>query len=335
MEKIAKVIFIIVTRNSKLFMQPCLDSILNQTYRDFAIGVIDNNSADGTAEFIRNNYPMVSVIENNKNLGFAKANNQAVKLFKSDYVVFCNPDIILEKDWLEIMMLKVEKPELSGYSVFGGKLLKLKFNNLETGDFEKTEIIDSCGLQVFRNGRFSELGAGDKADKFITDREVFGHGGALVLFKRSVLDDIILIDKYHPQGDYFDGSFFLYKEDVDLALRLKLFGHKSLLITDAIAYHLRTFSASETDNFKKLVGNRKRQGELAKYYSYRNHLLLLFSNFFTKDLFRYFIYIFIFEFKNLKAWLDILKMIPEIKSKRKFIFSKARITSVEFRRWIS
>jgi GT2 family glycosyltransferase len=342
---IAKVIFIIVTRNSKLFMQPCLDSILNQTYRDFAIGVIDNDSSDGTADFVRKNYPMVSMIENNKNVGFAKANNQAVKLFKSPYVVFCNPDIVLTETWLEKIMAKVENTEFDNYSIFGGKLLKLKLNNLETGDLEKTEVIDSCGLELFKNGRMAEIGAGKKSEEFNTDCEVLGHSAALVFCRRSALDAIALTDKYHPQGDYFDGSFFIYKEDADLALRLSLLGHHSLFIAEAVAYHLRTFSASGNDRLKVLVTNRKKQSSPAKYYSYRNHLLLIFSNFFASNIIYYFFpiawfelkkffYVLVFETRNLSAWWEVIKMIPEIRSKRKFIFSRAKVTALDFRKWV-
>jgi GT2 family glycosyltransferase len=342
---IAKVIFIIVTYNNKLLMQPCLDSILNQSYRDFSIGVIDNCSADGTADFVRKNYPMISVIENNKNIGFAKANNQAVKLFKSPYVVFCNPDIVLTETWLETLMTEVESPASSHYSIFGGKLLKLKVNNLETGDLEKTEVIDSCGLEIFKNGRIAELGAGKNTEEFNVSSEVLGHSGALMLCRREALDDVILTDKHHSQGDYFDSSFFIYKEDADLALRFQILGHRALFIATAVAYHLRTFSASGSDNFRQIVGNRKKQSAPAKYYSYRNHLLLLFSDFFRSNLIYYFFPIFWFEIKkffyvlafepsNLKAWLEIIKMIPEINSKRKIIFSRAKITAVDFRKWV-
>ena len=339
-----KVTIIIVTRNSKMFMTSCLDSILNQTFKDFQTVVIDNDSSDGTLEFVRREFPMVGVIENNKNLGFARANNHGIRLFKSPYIVLCNPDIVLEPDWLEKMMAAVDDNENGKYSVFGGKLLKLKLLNAEIGEMEKTSIIDSCGLKVLKNHRVVELGAGEESLKYIQKQEVFGFSGALLMFKRSALDEAVLRDKYHNQEDYFDGSFFFYKEDVDLAWRLRLLGFRSLLIPEAVAYHLRTMAGSVNQGAGEMIKNRKRQNNLAKYYSYRNHLLVLAEDEFFSNLLihspqiiwlelKKLAYLVIFEARNLYALIEVIKMLPEIQAKRKSIFSRVKVTAKEMREW--
>lgn len=327
-------------------MPSCLDSILNQTYRDFRVVVIDNDSADGTAEFVRRNYPMISVVENNRNLGFAKANNHGIRLFKSSHLVLCNPDIVLEPDWLEKMMAAAESEANRDYTVFGGKLLKLRLLNLEVGEMEKTETIDSCGLRVLKNHRVVELAAGEKSSAMVAKQEVFGHGAALVMFKREALDAILLKDKYHSQGDYFDGTFFFYKEDVDLAWRLRLAGQRSLLLPEIIAYHLRTFSGSDQNSAVQLMKNRREQNKLAKYYSYRNHLLILLADEFASNLiiylprifwleFKKFFYLLIFETGNISAWLEIIKMLPEIRAKRRQVLGSAKITAADLRKWFN
>lgn len=342
----SKAVFIIVTRNSKLFMPSCLDSVLNQTCHDYQIAVIDNDSSDGTADFVRQNYPMVSVIENNKNIGFPKANNQGVKLFKSPYVILCNPDIVLNPDWLEKMLAIAENPDYRDHASFGGKLLKLKLVNLETGEMEKTETIDSCGLKMLKNHRFVELGAGEKQEQWTENRQVFGHSGALEMLRREALEKAMLKDEFHSAGDYLDGSFFLYKEDIDLAWRLNLLGYKSLLVADAVAYHLRTFSLSEENKASEVIRNRKKQNPLARYYSYRNHWLMLLGNSFISNIFlcspwvlwfefKKFFYSLAMEPKNLLAWLEIIRMIPEIRSKRKQIFSSVKISARDFRKWLA
>ena len=342
----SKAVFIIVTRNSKLFMPSVLESILNQTERDFQIAVIDNNSADGTADFVRKNYPMVSVIENNKNIGFAKANNQGIRLFKSPYVILCNPDIVLTPDWLKTMLNVAEQSDNRGYASFGGRLLKLKMVNLETGEMDKTEIVDSCGLKMLKNHRFVELGAGENQDKWTNDKQVFGHSGALVMLRREALEDVAIRDKFHASGDYLDGSFFFYKEDVDLAWRLNMLGFKALLVAEATAYHLRTFSLGEDDKASEVIKNRKKQNYLAKYYSYRNHLLMLLENSFFSNLlifspqifwleFKKFCYVMFFEPKNLLAWIEIIKMLPEIKSKRRQLMAQSKISAKDFKNWIN
>ncbi len=341
-----KVTIIIVTRNSKMFMPSCLDSILNQTYRDFQTVVIDNDSSDGTLEFIRAEFPMIGVIENNKNLGFARANNHGIRLFKSPYIALCNPDIVLENDWLEKIMAVAESDDYGDYSIFGGKLLKLKLLNAEIGEMEKTDLIDSCGLKVLKNHRVVELGAGEESLKFSQKQEVFGFSGALVMFRKAALEAVILRDKFHSQQeDYFDSSFFFYKEDVDLAWRFRLSGLKSLLAPEAVAHHLRTMAGSEQQKSWELVRNRRKQNNLAKYFSYRNQLLVLLSDeflsnllFFSPRIFwlelRKFAYVAIFETRNLYALVEVLRMLPEIMAKRKGIFSRVKVTAKDIRQWL-
>ena len=65
-----KVTIQIVTWNSLRYLPECLNSIFVQTFRDFHVLIIDNNSCDGTVQFLRTNYPDISIIQNNKNLGF-------------------------------------------------------------------------------------------------------------------------------------------------------------------------------------------------------------------------------------------------------------------------
>ena len=340
----SKVTIIIVTRNSKMFMTSCLDSILNQTFRDFQTVVIDNDSSDGTLDLVRREFPMVGVMENKKNLGFARANNHGIRLFKSPYIVLCNPDVVLEPDWLEKITAAAESPEYEEYAAFGGKLLKLKMLNAEISEMEKTSIIDSCGLRVLKNHRVVELGAGEDSLKFSQRQEVFGFSAALVMFRRQALEEVVLRDRYHTQEDYFDGSFFFYKEDVDLAWRLRLLGLKSLLLPEAISHHLRAMAGSAGQSSGELMNHRRQQNNLAKYYSYRNHWLVLLSDEFLSNLFIYLPQIFwwearklaylaFFEPHSLFALIEVAKMLPEIRAKRKSIFSRAKISAKDMRQW--
>ncbi len=339
-----KVTIIIPTYNSKIYIAHCLNSVFDQTYRDFQVLLIDNDSQDDTADFVRRNYPRVNIIKNNKNLFFAKANNQGLRLVKTDYVVLCNQDIILEPTWLEEIMRTAEMDRYFRYGSFGGRLLKLKSINIEVGDFEKTDRIDSCGLLVCKNHRVVELGAGEPKDRFLQQQEVFGQSGALALFKREALEEAILKNDDHPNGDYFDGDFLFYKEDVDLAWRLQLMGRPSLFVPSAVAYHLRTLSGSDEDSLGRIIKARSQKSQLARYYSYRNHFLWLLADEFAANLLRYlpqilwheigkFFYILFFEPRNLKAIGEVLALSGRIRRKRKYIFSKCRVTAKEIRRW--
>lgn len=343
--ELPKVTIQIATWNSIKYLPDCLKSIFDQTYKNFQVLVIDNNSQDESVSYIKKNYPEVTVFENKKNLGFARANNQGVRLLHSPYVLFCNVDIVLMPNWLENIMEKVELEKYSKFGSFGGKLLKLELIDGEVMPESMTDTIDSCGLKMLRNRRVVEIGAGKKSDEFKDEKKVFGHSGALVLYRRQALDDLLVKTGRNPSGEYFDEDFYLYKEDVDLAWRAQLFGWESVLIPDSVAYHARSTSGSESTNTQNIIKNRKKQSSYAKYYSYRNHILMLLKNEFGKNFMKNFWpimwfelkkagYILFFEFRNAKAFIEIIKMIPKMRVKRKEIMRRAKVSPGDIASWV-
>lgn len=340
-----KVTIQIVTWNSKKYLPFTLASIFSQTYQDFQALIIDNDSHDGTVDFIRKNYPEVTVFQNKKNLGFAKANNQGLNLLHSPYVLFCNPDVVLDKTWLSVIMLQAQSPDFQGVASWGGKLLKLKPNQNEIDETSKTDIIDSCGLKILDNRQIIDLGAGQHASSFEKQMEVFGQSGALVLYRRPALDQALLKSGDSSTREYFDNDFFAYKEDVDLAWRVRLLGWQSMFVPEAIAYHVRALSGASNASLTALVKNRQKQSALSRYYSYRNHFLLLLKNEYLGNFFHDFwrikwfeakkaVYVLIFEFKNIKAWWAVLRLMPKMLAKRRAIFKIAKINSQAMAQWL-
>ncbi len=341
-----KVTIQIVTWNSLRYLPECLNSIFVQTFRDFHVLIIDNNSCDGTVQFLRTNYPDISIIQNNKNLGFPKGNNQGIRLVNSPYLVLCNPDIILEPTWLEKVVELADLPENYKYGSFGGKLLKLKVIGGDLNEVEKTEIIDSCGLKLLRNHQVVELGGGEDTRAVLTKQDVFGHSGALVMYRKEALHDCIMKYNGAPDGECFDEDFFLYKEDVDLAWRMQLMGWKSLMDPSIIAYHVRSTSGSENQKMKEILSNRKTQSKQAKFYSYRNHFLILIKNESFPNLLKYFLpifwyelkkfcYILFFEAESLGSIRQVFSLWSKMQKKRKFIFSTMKVDVNYLRRWIN
>ncbi len=93
---------IIVNYNVKHFLEQCLHSVLKASKNITAeIFVVDNNSVDGSAQLIREKFPDIRFIENKENVGFSKANNQAIKLSQGKYVLLLNPDTVVEEDTFE------------------------------------------------------------------------------------------------------------------------------------------------------------------------------------------------------------------------------------------
>ena len=92
---------IIVNYNVKHFLHQCLKSIERSKQNiNLEIFVVDNNSVDGSINMIQNEFPYVKLISNDKNTGFAKANNQAIKKAKGEYILLLNPDTIIEENTL-------------------------------------------------------------------------------------------------------------------------------------------------------------------------------------------------------------------------------------------
>lgn len=336
----------IVTWNSLKFLPDCLESIFNQTFRDFIILIIDNASTDGTIEFIERNYPQVKIIKNSKNLGFAKAHNQGIITTQSDYILVMNPDVILESDFLFKLVEAADKDERIGS--LGGKLLKIKSGDLEIAEKIKTNIIDSTGLKIFKSRRVIDRGEGEEdKGQYDKNEEVFGVSGACVLYRREALEDIKIpiinsqfvnrhkIRRLVSCWEYMDQDFFCYKEDVDLAWRLQLQGWRAVYLPKARAYHFRSVS----------VSHRFSKSPLVNFFSYRNHLWLLLKNDYFSNFFRHLWFIFWYQLSKelyllftqpivlLKGGLAFWQGFVKMCRKRKYILKNAKVRVEGMRRW--
>lgn len=259
-----KVSIIIVTRNAIKIIKDCLCSVFAQDFKDFEVIVVDNDSEDGTREFIKKNFPQVRLIENKKNLGFCQANNQGINISQGEYILTLNSDVVLEKKFLNELMREVENSS-SEIGMFSPKILKMD---------KKT--IYSTGIILTRTRRFCNRGSGEiDYGQYDTRKEIFGSSAASALYKKKILDKIKI-----GENEYFDNDFFFLVEDVDLAWRANLKGFKGYFVPSAICYHLGNSSGM----------NKKRR----QYLSFRNRYLMLIKNenrdYFFKNLGYFIIY---------------------------------------------
>ncbi|NCF75367.1 MAG: glycosyltransferase [Xanthomonadaceae bacterium] len=313
----------LLTYNGEKYLKNCFNSILGQNYKNFALLVIDNNSSDNSVEIIKKFETKFAekqinfrFIQNKENLGFAKGHNQAIKLSNSKYVLVLNQDLILDKNYLKKMIDFMGSHPKCGSAT--GKILRLT-------NGQKTDIIDSLGIKILRNFRAVDSESGKKDNnKIINNQKIFGVSATCPLYRRKALESI-KIDQ-----DYFDSDFHSYKEDIDLAFRLKKVGWKSYLIPDAKAWHNRTASGNEQNKNFEIIKNRKQKSNFINYNSYKNHLFVLVKNITLSDLFKNFpfifwyefkkfIYIILFEPKSLKALREFFKKLPKMIKKRKII----------------
>ena len=221
---------IIVNYNRKNLLHGCLDAVRMQGIRDIEIIMVDNGSSDGSAEMIKSSYGEVILIENKENLFYCKANNQGIKEAKGDFILCLNSDCVLDKDYLKKAMPAFLLDEKIG--MVSGKLLR-----------PDKRTIDSIGLFVARNRKPLERGYG-KIDKGQYNRPgyVFGVSGACMLMKKNMLEDI------KDKNGYFDETFEIYYEDLDLCWRAQRKGWKAYYNPKAVAYHERGATAVIDNN---------------------------------------------------------------------------------------
>ena len=319
----------IVAYNDMEDLKDCLDSLYQQNYKDFSITVVDNNSSDGTVDQLKKNYPSIRLIANHQNLGFAQAHNQAIEQTSTPYILVLNPDTIFEPSFLMSLMAVMEEDASLG-SV-SGKMLKLA----DLSDRKRTDIIDTTGIILFKNRKAIDRGQGEQdVGQYDNQQDILGPSGAAALYSRKALETV----KW--QGGYFDQDFFAYKEDIDIAWRLRLFGWKSKFVPQAIGYHKRKVGL-DTSSVRK---TRRQRNPQFNYFSYRNHLYLVYKNETSSNLFWWFPYIFWYEFKKffylllfepftLKGLKDFFDNYSDLSRKRKYIQSNIKVDKKNIRSW--
>ena len=202
---------IVLTYNSEKVLQTCLKSIFNQTYENYEVVIVDNNSNDGTKNFLANyEFPknkIIKTILNTKNYGYNSGNKIGIDNVKGELIALINPDIRLEKDWLEKIVNSLEE---SNYVISSGK------------------ILNQDGTIQSNGGLIDVYGASTQRKKIISKKEnkFFYNPGMAIILKKKLLENVKL-----------DTNIFMYYDDVDLSWRARLNGYNLQYCNDAIAYH--------------------------------------------------------------------------------------------------
>jgi GT2 family glycosyltransferase len=298
-------------------------------------------------------------IKNTENAGFGKPHNEAMRMMRGDFILLLNYDAILKPDYIENVLKPFEDKKVGAVQ---GKLLRYDFDKNELyKNKENPELntIDTTGLMMLKNRRIVCIGQGE-ADKgqFEEEKEVFGADGAVPVYRKEVLEDIKLpiIDKkelpkklqpttYNLDYEYFDENFFMYKEDVDLAWRLRLAGWKAVYTPKAVAYHGRGSGDSMANNYIDIIKERRKINNFAKYLSFKHQRLMQIKNdfpslLFTKHFPRFIIkelgawvYMAVFERFLFKTLKDLYHDVPLFLKKRKMVMAKKRVSAKEMERW--
>lgn len=344
---IPKLTIHLVTWNGEQYIPFLFDALKKQTFQDFKLYILDNASTDATVSHIKNELNGASfeyeIVEKTENTGFAPGHNELYQKSDSEYFLLLNQDMYLHKNVLEQMVHFLdEHPESTAISP---RLMRWDFEKTNTGIQQGlTADVDALGLKVFRNRRvieaFTKHNWNDLSKKFDTAFiEVFGVSGAFPMFRRSDIEKIQFDD-----NTFFDESHHSYKEDVDLAFRLRSAGYKSHVLLDALSYHDRSGAGPKKMSDTSAFANKQKQSTWIKYHSYKNQHKVLLKNEYWQNFIldmpwilwyeiKKFIYFFLFEPSMLKGIVEIYKDRKDVAKKRKYIAAKRAITWKELRKW--
>ena len=230
---------IVLSWNGKEYLPACLDAVLSQDYSDFEVIVVDNGSTDGSSELVRERYPEVRLLENDRNLGFAGGNNVGLRAANGDVLVLLNQDTQAEAGWLAALVSAIEAPDVG---IVGSKALYPNGTIQHAGGFV-------CGPRA----ETGHLGRGDEDDRRDSSeyRDVDFVTGAALAISRPVLSRIGLLD---------EGFYPAYYEDVDWCYRARAAGYRVLYTPEARLIHLETPKARRENHEHKfaLHGGRLR-----------------------------------------------------------------------------
>jgi GT2 family glycosyltransferase len=234
-----QVSIIIVNYNVCHFLEQSLLSVSKaSTNLDIEVFVVDNNSADGSVEMVKAKFPNVRLIVNDINVGFSKANNQAIAQATGKYILLLNPDTVIEVDTLEKCINFMDQHPMGGG--LGVKMIDGK------GDFlaESKRGFPTPWVAFYKIFGLAKLFP--KSKKFghyhlgyldkNKSHEVEVLSGAFMVLRKSVIDEIGALDE----------DYFMYGEDIDLSYRIIKAGYKNYYFADTRIIHYKGESTKKT-----------------------------------------------------------------------------------------
>lgn len=242
-----RVAIIVLTWNQRELTLDCLDSLVDLDYPTdrLEVIVVDNNSADGTAQAIRKQFPQVMVLENGENLGFADGNNVGIRHAMSgsaEYVMLLNNDTVVEAKLLQRLIAVAESDERAGIVT-----PKIYY-------YDVPERIWCAGASIDLRTSASQRLRADEYDRGQDEnvQEVAFASGCAICVKRAVIEQIGLLDS----------RFFIYYEETDWCMRARAADWRILYVPDARLWH-------------KVSAAMGTASPATEYYMNRNALLFL------------------------------------------------------------
>lgn len=234
-----KLSIVIVNYNVEFFLEQCLYSVRRSLQGiDGEVFVVDNNSVDGSLKMLAKKFPEVKVIANKENVGFSRANNQAIRISTGEYVLLLNPDTVVEDDtFAKCIAFMDSHPDAGGLGVKmvdgKGNFLPESKRGLPTPAAAFYKMFGIAKLFP-HNKRFAHYYMGHLSNEETNEVEILA--GAFMLMRRETLDKVGLLDE----------TFFMYGEDIDLSYRITQGGYKNYYFPETRIIHYKGESTKKT-----------------------------------------------------------------------------------------
>jgi GT2 family glycosyltransferase len=239
------------TRNGAHLLPECLEALWNQTFRDFELIVVDDASTDNTYDLLLG-YPEVKKLvrlPGTRGHGFVAAVNAGLVEAKGAVIVLLNNDAVPEPRWLEELLGGLDRNPWASMAASKLVLYDRPDHFHSTGDYYGLDgVPNSRGVWQRDRGQYDR------------EEEVFGPTAAAAAYRREMLADVAAAGGTEPPGMVLDPELWMYCEDVDLNLRARLRGHRTVYVPTAKVRHRLSATGG---------------GVLASYYVGRNFIYLI------------------------------------------------------------
>lgn len=210
------------------YIEDCLNSVYKSSI-SLEVIVVDNASADGSLELVRERFPQTKIISFEENKGFSAAVNAGIRAAETEYVLLLNNDTVVDVRAAECLEKEMDRYP-KAFSV-SAKLISLK----------EPEKLDGAGDFYCALGWAFARGRGKSSDLWTRSDRVFSSCAACALYRKSLFSEI----------GYFDVNHFAYLEDVDIGYRANICGYPNRYVPGAIVYHAGSaVSGSRHNEFK-------------------------------------------------------------------------------------
>lgn len=240
----AEVTVVIPNYNGIGYLKDCLDTLREQTCKNYETVLVDNGSTDGSLAFVKEHYPWVKILALDRNYGFCHAVNAGIRAAESSYVFLLNNDTKLHEDCIEELLIMMRQhPHCFSCSA---RMIKM----------HEPDKLDDAGDYYCALGWAYALGKDRPWKDYLKPRKVFAACGGASMYRRSVFEKI----------GRFDEAHFAYLEDIDVGYRAQIYGYENWYCPRAVVWHVGSGTSGS------------RYNEFKVRHSSRNNVYMIYKN---------------------------------------------------------